>query len=177
MRARVTIDNPIRTSGFGATSSPSRSQQSAPWFKNLICATCGEECSTCQRSGGKNSIAKYPSKYGPASPVQDSMTQPPTAALHDAKAIRELSELRQSFTTAELDFEEPYTGPVMQMALNAMLRVHTLMHDPSLNKFCDVHLRMNELHFESYMLTQGREEESDTRKDNSDFYMVAKARP
>lgn len=62
------------------------------------------------------------------------------------------------------------------MALEAMERIQTLIHDPSLNKFCDVHLRLNELHFESYMLTNGKLEEQDTRADNTDFYMVAKAR-
>ena len=57
-----------------------------------------------------------------------------------------------------------------------MERMHTLIHDPSLNKFCDVHLRLNELHFESYMLTHGKNEEQDTRADNTDFYMVSKTR-
>ena len=44
------------------------------------------------------------------------------------------------------------------------------------NKFCEVQLRLNELHFESYMLTDGRIEESETRSDNTDWYMVAKVR-
>ena len=98
----------------------------------------------------------------------------PSAALGDAKLLRELLRLREDFLAAEIDEARPYLGKPLQMATDAMTRLHELTMQPSLNKFCEVHLRLNDLHHESYILTDARVEDVETRSDNTDFYMTAK---
>lgn len=55
-----------------------------------------------------------------------------------------------------------------------MERIHELMNQPSLQRFCTVHLRLNDIHYESFELTEKHLEDVETRSDNTDFYMAAK---
>ena len=98
----------------------------------------------------------------------------PTASLGDAKLLRELLLLRTSLLKADVKLTGAYTGPPIPMATEAMTRIYKLMQNASLAKFCEVHLRLNDLHYESYELTEKRLEDVETRSDNTDFYMAAK---
>jgi len=101
-------------------------------------------------------------------------TSLPSAALGDAKLLRELLRLRESLLEADLEEDKPFVGVALAMATAAMDRIHELTSQPSLNKFCEVHLRLNDLHHEGYSLTDARLEDVETRSDNTDFYMTAK---
>lgn len=69
---------------------------------------------------------------------------------------------------------EPYVGPVYEVATSSMARLYQLMENPSLSRFCENHLRLNDLHYEGYELTEKRLEDVETRSDNTDFYIAAK---
>jgi AMP deaminase len=97
-----------------------------------------------------------------------------SASLSDAKALRELLQLRTDLLKANIPGTEPYVGPMTEVAMNAMARLYQLMENPSLNRFCENHLRLNDLHYEGYELTEKRLEDVETRSDNTDFYMTAK---
>ena len=73
-------------------------------------------------------------------------TSLPSAALGDAKLLRELLRLRESLLEADLEEDKPFVGVALAMATAAMDRIHELTSQPSLNKFCEVHLRLNDLH-------------------------------
>lgn len=133
------------------------------WFKCMkTCEARGETCSCLASEQMNDSKGK----------------SIPLAATGDAKGIRELLALRHKLLAKdipELQKGEVYTGPILPMALEALTRTEELSSNPSLNHFCDSQLKLNELHFESYMINNGRKEETETRADNTDFYMVAKA--
>jgi len=146
-----------------------RRPQNQDWYRCLkSCEARGEMC-TCRSaegvSAGTDSSGSKP--IGTPSIL-------PTAALGDAKAVRELLLLRSSLLTADVGGDGTYVGPLHPMATSAMARIHELMNQPSLNRFCQVHLRLNDLHYESYELTEKRFEDVETRSDNTDFYMTAK---
>ena len=94
----------------------------------------------------------------------------PTAQLGDAKALRELLQLRTDLLQAKVPGTEPYVGPVYEVATSSMARLYQLMENPSLSRFCENHLRLNDLHYEGYELTEKRLEDVETRSDNTDFY-------
>ena len=94
--------------------------------------------------------------------------------LDDVKDLRELLALRERMRTFEVVGDEPYVGPPPAEAIEAMARAAELLEDPSLNKFCDAQLRLNQLRFEEYKLRDERREEAETRRDHMDFYGVTK---
>ena len=94
--------------------------------------------------------------------------------LDDVKDLRELLALRERMRTFVVEGDEPYVGPPPAEAIEAMARAAELLEDPSLNKFCDAQLRLNQLRFEEYKLRDERREEAETRRDHMDFYGVTK---
>eukprot|EP00929_Paragymnodinium_shiwhaense_P115400 TRINITY_DN84244_c0_g1_i1.p1 TRINITY_DN84244_c0_g1~~TRINITY_DN84244_c0_g1_i1.p1 ORF type:complete len:559 (-),score=92.48 TRINITY_DN84244_c0_g1_i1:222-1898(-) len=88
--------------------------------------------------------------------------------------LKELIELRRKLLTAPSELTEPYTGPVLPEALDALKLIDKRMGDAELNKYCDTQLQLNSLAYDSYLLRNRVQEEQETRSDGTDFFAVAK---
>ena len=166
--------------GTSAKATPSSAKKYVPsgqdWFKCLkSCEARGETCTCVQEPQGHEPTKPRGLARQKTAKSLGAPTAQPTAALGDSRSIRELLSLRSDLASFDVgSFDAPHVGPMLPVAKAAMARIHELMNQASLQRFCTVHLRLNDLHYESFELTDKRLEDVETRSDNTDFYMCAK---